>query len=153
MNRRRQALVVRAGVAIHDYQRSTDAYDDVVAERLGINRTDLRCLDWLFDGPKAVGELTRAIGLSAAATTALLDRLEHRGFLRRVRDPGDRRKVLVEMTEQGSLRTIAYYQPLAAQGERLLARYSDAELERLCDLLAGMTRLTDEQRDRVRDKV
>jgi hypothetical protein len=34
--------------AVQAYQRSTDAFDDVVAARMGLKRTDLRCLDWLY---------------------------------------------------------------------------------------------------------
>ena len=53
------------GWATQAYQRSADALDDAVA-RLGLNRTDLRCLDWLADGPKSAGQLAEATGLSSA---------------------------------------------------------------------------------------
>src|ERR1700737_961422 len=84
---RRQGLIAAIGMATQAFQRSTDAFDDVVAQRLGLNRTDLRCLDWLFDGPKTAGQLASATGLSSAATTTLVDRLEHRGLGRRFPDP------------------------------------------------------------------
>src|SRR3979411_2911783 len=95
---RRQALIAAIGMATQAFQRSTDAFDDAVAQRLGLNRSDLRCLDWLSDGPKSAGQLAAATGLTSAATTTLVDRLERRGLVRRVRDAADRRKVLVEMT-------------------------------------------------------
>src|SRR5215211_5601905 len=98
---RRQALIAEVGHATQAFQRSTDAFDDAVAEQLQLNRTDLRCLDWLYDGPKSAGEVAAAIGLSSAATTTLIDRLERRGLVRRIRDTADRRKVLVEMTQTG----------------------------------------------------
>ena len=79
---RRQALIAAVGAATQAFQRSTDAFDDAVADRLGLNRTDLRCLDWLFDGPKSAGQLAAATGLSSAATTTLVDRLERRGLVR-----------------------------------------------------------------------
>src|SRR5919197_5711414 len=113
MSAPRQDLVAAAGMASQAYQRSTHALDDAVAERLGLNRTDLRCLDWLFDGPKSAGQLAAATALSSAATTALLDRLEQRGLVRRVPDPTDRRKVLVEMSEIGQRLTGELYGPLA----------------------------------------
>src|SRR5712691_3749255 len=112
----RQALISALGTALQAYQRSTDAFDDQVARLLKLNRTDLRCLDWLFDGPKTAGQLAEAIGLSSAATTALLDRLEHRGLVQRVRDAADRRKVLAEMTELGYRQSGQYYGPMAAEG-------------------------------------
>ena len=147
---RRQALIAAIGTATQAFQRSTDAFDDVVAQRLELNRTDLRCLDWLFDGPKSAGQLAAAIGLSTAATTTLVDRLEHRGLVRRVRDAADRRKVLVEMTELGRRLTDEYYGPLAREGARLLERYTNAQLTAMRDQLLAATALIDRYRARLR---
>src|SRR6266852_2991876 len=133
----RQALISALGTALQAYQRSTDAFDDQVARLLKLNRTDLRCLDWLFDGPKTAGQLADAIGLSSAATTTLLDRLEQRGLIRRVRDLADRRKVLAEMTELGYRLTGQFYYPMAAEGATMLERFSDAELTMLLNCLAA----------------
>jgi DNA-binding MarR family transcriptional regulator len=147
---RRQALIAAVGHATQAFQRSTDAFDDVVAERMRLNRTDLRCLDWLVDGPKTAGQLAAAVGLSSAATTTLLDRLERRGLVRRVRDAADRRKVLVEMTDVGWRETGEFYAPLAQQGARMLERYSDAQLEAMRDHLQAATELIDQHRARIR---
>ena len=148
----RQELVAAAGMASQAYQRSTHALDDAVAEALGLNQTDLRCLDWLFDGPKSAGQLAEATGLSTAATTALLDRLEARGLVRRVRDTADRRKVLAEMTELGQQTAGRFYGPLASEGALLLERFSDDELVRVLDFLYAATELTDRHRARIRDQ-
>src|SRR5687768_1410504 len=133
MRKRRQALLAEVGQAVQTYQRSTQAFDDVVARRLDLNATDLRCLDWLVDGPKAAGVLSEATGLSSAATTAMLDRLEQRGFIRRTRDAVDRRKVLVEMTPRGHEQTYEFYGPMVSEGAKILARLSDKDLEILRD--------------------
>jgi DNA-binding MarR family transcriptional regulator len=128
------------------------AFDDTVAACLGLNRSDLRCLDWLFDGPKAAGVLATATGLSSAATTTLLDRLERRGLVRRIRDARDRRKVLVEMTELGWQQTGEYYAPLADEGARLLEQYSDEQLIAMRDHLLAATALIDRHRARIAEK-
>src|SRR5919202_3126802 len=146
----RQALIAAIGTATQAFQRSTDAFDDAVAQRLRLNRTDLRCLDWLFDGPKTAGQLAAATGLSSAATTTLLDRLERRGLVRRVRDAADRRKVLVEMTELGWQQTGAFYGPLAEEGARLLEQYTDAQLTAMRDHLLAATARIDGHRARIR---
>jgi DNA-binding MarR family transcriptional regulator len=148
--RRRQELIATIGTATQAFQRSTDAFDDAVAQRLGLNRTDLRCLDWLFDGPKTAGQLAAATGLSTAATTTLVDRLERRGLVQRVRDAADRRKVLVEMTELGWRRTGELYGPLAEQGARLLEQYTDDQLAAMRDHLQAATALIDSHRARLR---
>lgn len=150
MGKRRQALVNEAGYAMQAYQRSTQAFDDAVGRALGINPTDLRGLDWLVDGPKAAGELSAGTGLSSAATTTLIDRLEGRGFVRRVRDSVDRRRVLVEMTPDGLERVNRYYGPLVTEGSQLLADVSDEQLARMRDWLIAARELTDRHRDQIR---
>jgi DNA-binding MarR family transcriptional regulator len=148
----RQALIASLGTALQAYQRSTDAFDDQVARLLKLNRTDLRCLDWLFDGPKTAGQLADAIGLSTAATTTLLDRLEKRGLIQRVRDAADRRKVLAEMTELGYRQSGQYYGPMAAEGATMLERFTDAELHMLLDCLAATKEVTDRHLARIRQE-
>jgi DNA-binding MarR family transcriptional regulator len=145
----RQALIAAVGAATQVFQRSTDAFDDVVADRLGLNRTDLRCLDWLFDGPMSAGRLAAATGLTSAATTTLVDRLERRGLVRRVADPADRRKVLIEMTDLGRRQTGEFYGPLARDGARLLERYSDDQLSAMRDQLLAATELIDRHRRKI----
>ena len=69
------------------------------AERIGINATDLNCLNIVaLTGHLTAGELAAQTGLTTASITAVLDRLEEGGFVRRVRDPGDRRRVMVELS-------------------------------------------------------
>src|SRR3978361_161963 len=84
---------VRAG------QVAVDLMDDAACRAMGINRTDGRCMDIIDrEGPVAAGRLAEASGLTTAAVTAVLDRLEKAGYARRLADPPDRRRVLVELT-------------------------------------------------------
>jgi DNA-binding MarR family transcriptional regulator len=71
-----------------------------VAARMGLSATDEKCIDLAMraEGPITAGRLAELSGLSTGAVTGVIDRLERAGFVRRVRDPHDRRKVLVEVT-------------------------------------------------------
>jgi DNA-binding MarR family transcriptional regulator len=146
----RQELIAAVGRATQAYQRATDGFDDLVGRRLGLNPTDLRCLDWLTEGAMTVGDLGAATGLSSAATTTLLDRLERKGYVRRERDTADRRKVLVELTPEGGEQIGGLYGSLASEGSRLLTRFSDEELVRIRDFLVEGTALVDRHRDLIR---
>lgn len=146
----RQQLLDALGRAVSAYQRSTDTLDDAVANHLGINRTDLRCLDWLYDGPMSAGQLAEAAGLTSAAMTTLLDRLEAKGFVRRERATTDRRKVLVEMTQTCRELVEDLYGPIAVEGVTLLESVSDAELGLLCDYLVTARGLNDRHCARIR---
>lgn len=98
MASRKRQLFYELIAELRRSQAATDRYDQAVADTLGINRTDMRCLDVIeSEGPVAAGRLAEATGLTTGAITTVLDRLEKRGFARRVPDPRDRRRVLVEL--------------------------------------------------------
>jgi len=137
------------GDAMQRYQRSVQAFDDAVGRHLELGPADLRCLDWLVDGPKTAGQLSAATGLRPAATTALIDRLEKKGWVHRVRSEVDRRQVLVQMTAEGHERTWAVYRPLVEEGATLLARFTVTELERMRTHLDAIRELTDRHRARL----
>ena len=80
-------------------QNAEDAMDAAFAEWLGVNPTDVLCLDILARlGTVPAGRLAEESRLSTGAITAVLDRLERAGYVRRLADPSDRRRVLVETT-------------------------------------------------------
>ncbi|MFP3942101.1 MAG: MarR family transcriptional regulator, partial [Thermoanaerobaculia bacterium] len=52
-------------------------------------------------GPLPAGRLARGISVSQATITGVVDRLEERALVTRSRDPRDRRRVVVDLTEAG----------------------------------------------------
>jgi DNA-binding MarR family transcriptional regulator len=110
------------------WQDATQAYDEAVGERLELNGAERRCLSFLYGGPQPAGAIATAVGLTPAAVTALIDRLEKRGFVRRMRSVEDRRVVMVETTEGVAQLTKVYYLPLAEEGEAQLSNFTKADL-------------------------
>ena len=100
MSRRtKHELVAELTNEIRAGQVAVDQMDDAACRALGVNRTDGRCLDVIDrEGPVAAGRLAQASGLTTAAVTAVIDRLERAGYARRTADAQDRRRVLVELT-------------------------------------------------------
>jgi DNA-binding MarR family transcriptional regulator len=121
----------RLGEEIRASQRAVDVVDDLVAELLGVNRTDARCLDILDQhGRMSAGELARESDLSTGAVTAVIDRLERAGYAHRVPDPSDRRRVLVELTEFAREQMWELMgRPMREMTVPVMNHYSDAELE------------------------
>src|SRR5688500_13571789 len=79
-----------------------------VAARQGLSASEEKALDLLErSGPLTAGELARQSGLAPASVTALINRLEAKGFARRVQNPGDRRSVLVEVDTERLYGTVA----------------------------------------------
>lgn len=153
MERSQQTAIGDLGTAMQAYQRSVQAFDDAVGRELGLGSADLRCLDWLTGGPMTAGQLGVAAGLRPAATTALIDRLERRGLVRRIRSEEDRRQVLVEMTPQGLAQTWAAYGPLVEEGQELLRRFSVRDLDMMRRHLDAIRELTDRHRQRLEGHV
>ena len=145
MNRRRRELIDAINGEVRRAQNRSDAYDEAVADAVGINRTDHRCLDILEnEGGATAGRLAELMGLSTGAVTTVLDRLERAGLARRVRDEHDRRKVNVVVTEKAGALLWPFYEPLMKMSERLYVRYSDEQLALVLDFLQGGAELHEE---------
>jgi DNA-binding MarR family transcriptional regulator len=133
----RNELLEEVASAMRAYQRAVDRYDELVASRLGINRSDLRCLDLLHEtGTMTAGQLAAGSGLTTGATTRMLDRLERIDYVRRRPDSADRRRVLVELTPRARKLAAELYGSFADAAAGL-SRYRPDQLALLRDFLNG----------------
>ena len=109
---------------------------DLVAARVGLNSTDLECLDLLLlSGSTTAGRVAIHSGLTTGATTAVIDRLEAAGFVRRRRDGRDRRVVLIDVVPERTALIEPFYAPLAKACADVHRRYSDRQLATFEDYL------------------
>jgi DNA-binding MarR family transcriptional regulator len=107
----------------------TDLLDDTAFQKLGINRTDGRCLDALSEGPMTATTLANACGITANALTSVVDRLIERGLIERIRDTVDRRRVVIRLTRLADHVSAQLYGPVVAWSIQNFSRYSTEELE------------------------
>jgi len=121
-----------------------DAVGQRFAELHGLNRTDVRALVAIMDAARrgealTAGGLGAAVELRSASVTALVDRLERAGHLRRVRDPEDRRRVALEMSDAAMAAGGEHFGGLARDLTEAMAGYSDGELAVVRRFLLDMT--------------
>ncbi|MFI6849469.1 MarR family winged helix-turn-helix transcriptional regulator [Kitasatospora sp. NPDC050467] len=117
-------------------QQSFDTFDEAVATRLGLNRTDLRCLGVVLgSGPLSAGEISTAVKLSPAATTTAIDRLSQAGYVSRTRDDDNRRRVLVTATDAARTVEAEVFRPVGQAGAQALSRYDEDQLAVILDFL------------------
>jgi DNA-binding MarR family transcriptional regulator len=135
---------------VRGWQADQELFDAVVSERAGINRTDWRCLDILGTrGPMTAGQLAQAVRLTTGAVTGVLDRLEAAGLVRRSRDDNDRRRVMVELTEEVDRRGAPVYGPLVADAAAAHAVFDIDELETITKFIQIERELLARHTDRV----
>jgi DNA-binding MarR family transcriptional regulator len=130
-----------------------NAFDNLAAERLGVNETDLHCLNIIeTSSGLSAGELAVRSGLTGGAVTGVLDRLEKAGFARRVPDAADRRRLRVEVTPAFYEAAGRIWGPMAADWHTTLAkRFTRDELERITDFLRVTNDLGRRHLNRLRD--
>jgi DNA-binding MarR family transcriptional regulator len=132
----RERLAQEVAQRVAALQDATDEVDAAAAQRMGLNRTDMRCVGRLFfGGPATAKDLAAATRLTPGALTTVLDRLERAGYTRRVEDPADRRRVRVELTPTALELIGQIWGPLGQQAQDGLRRYGPAHLLIIRDFL------------------
>lgn len=147
----RDELIQQVLLDIRALGTADDVMNQAAAAALGMPVTDMYAGEVLDrEGPMTIGELARAVGLSAGAATALVDRLEASGLARRVPDPVNRRRILVQPTEDGTRRAYPVFAPLISRTADLLDRYRDQELLVIRDFLRGARAIITEHGEALR---
>ena len=124
-----------------------------VAERFGLNATDWKCGDVLSRlGAMNPTQLAEHVGMSTAAVTQVIDRLEQAGFARRERDAHDRRKIVVHPTvnPQVEQEMVAVFGSLSEQVGQLLTRYTPEQQAAINDYLQQVTLVIEAETRRLR---
>lgn len=156
----RQSLIALLQSETRAQSACTLFFHNTVGEHLGLNTTDHKCLDLVFqaqqaaDGePMTPGQLARATGLTTGAVTGVLDRLERAGFIERHHDAEDRRRIIIHCTAdkvEGEVAPIFGW--LQSSFERLCSEYSDEELRLLVDFARRCQALLKEATVRLREE-
>lgn len=144
------ALAADVDRAFREAHSAVELLLNAAAVRLGINRTDLRCLEVLDRvGAQTAGALADAVQLSPAAVTKVVDRLVAIDYVERVRDGDDRRRVMIRTTDQERAAQRDVFAPLVADGIRMLSHYTDDELRFLRSALEATSALNRRHTERL----
>src|SRR4029453_13808156 len=140
--RGREQLLQELEMAGRAMSAATVMFHSTVAARHGLSATEEKALDLLERfGPLTAGELAKRSGLAPASVTGLVNRLERKGFARRIAHPSDRRSILIEVDPE---RLSAAMAPLFADWvrslEELYESYTDEQLELILQFLTEVAR-------------
>lgn len=115
-------------------------YTASVARRMELGLSEIAALEHLqLAGELTPTQLGARLVLSSGATTALIDRLEQSGFVERVRNPHDRRSLLVRTTQAGAERAVQHLAPLAADLQVVIAELQPEERAAVVRFMEAVT--------------
>lgn len=111
-----------------DWGHAISQLNALIAEQMGVTLSDLDCLDALVKHePATAATLAGYVNLTSGSVSRMIDRLDAAGCIKRVRDSGDRRRVLIEPTTEGLDRVRAYWAGLATGTRENLSDFTEAE--------------------------
>ncbi len=132
---------------LFDLSAAVDLVGQAASQRLGVNQTDLICLDLLRRrGPLSVGEVAQRLGLTAAAISAMAARLERRELAHREIDEADRRRVILRANDKGVERVFGLFDGLFKASAALANTEPVEDLERLMGLMRRFREVLAEHR-------
>ena len=132
----------------------TILFHSAIAERLGLNITDHKCLEYMIGNEGiTAGELAKVTGLTTGAITGVIDRLERAGFARRRPDPHDRRKVVVFAVEPRLPEIGKLFESLSRNMGKAMSNYSKPEYEVVIDFMRRVSDVMREENLKLRSKL
>jgi len=130
-----------------------DQIGNAAATRIGINQTDLICLNLLVrHGPMSPSQVAATLGLTTAAISAMATRLESGGYAHREIDPNDRRRVLMHASPAGTKRAFTLFDDFYQAIVDLLGQSDQGDVERLTGLLGQFRGILTEHAAAIRAK-
>ena len=127
-------------LALRELTRLSEQVAPAVANRAGLTHNELRTLEHLVEGPMGPGELSRVLGVSSAASSGIIDRLEGRGHAQRVSHASDGRRTSVTISDSGRAEVVGHLMPMFRELAELDAGLTDAEREVVTRYLRGAAR-------------
>ncbi|MEU2286762.1 MarR family transcriptional regulator [Streptomyces sp. NPDC013178] len=137
---RRAATLERLMTVGRQHSAVTVMFHSAIAAKQGLNATEEKTLDYLQrQGPLTAKDLAELTGLAPASVTGLVDRLEAKGFVRRVKHPTDKRRVLVEPIEAKLSELAGFFEDWAREIVEACAQFTTDELDTVNRFLTVMT--------------
>lgn len=137
----REKLIQQMVQAIYINSTTTVFFHTAVAEQIGLGATEEKTLLILSGlGPLTAGEIAQHTGLTTASVTSLIDRMEKKGFVHRIRDTTDRRKVIVEADKTRLDELMQVFGSLQGAFDELMDGFSN---EQLATVTAFLNRATE----------
>lgn len=149
-NRVNSALLESLTHRLQRYGMRSVLFQQNMAHKIGVSHTDLKSAEILNEtGPITAGELSKITGLSTGSVTALINRLEKSGYVKRERDQLDGRKVMIMPIPERKEQIKSHYQSLSMATKELCSAYNEQELILINQFVEEITKIMDKENDKL----
>jgi len=139
-DKRRAETLLRLMAVGREHSGVTVMFHSAVAAKQGLNPSEEKTLDLLErQGPLTAKDLAELTGLAPASVTGMVDRLEAKGFVRRLKHPTDKRRVLVELNREKIAELFVFFEDWARDIVKACEEFSTEELETVIRFLQVMS--------------
>ncbi len=126
-----------------------DLFGAKFAQAHDLHATDVRALICLLDAARAdhnatPGWLGQQLGLESASVTALVDRMANKRLVSRDRDPRDRRRVLIDVTDHAKELGWTFFGPLIAHADSAIDGFTREQIRTIDLFLSRMIAAVEE---------
>ncbi|TDL85604.1 MarR family transcriptional regulator [Vibrio vulnificus] len=149
-NRVNSALLESLTHRLQRYGMRSVLFQQNMAQKIRVSHTDLKSAEILNEtGPITAGELSKITGLSTGSVTALINRLEKSGYVKRERDQLDGRKVMIVPIPERQEQIKSHYQSLSVATKDLCSAYNEQELILINQFVEDITKIMDKENDKL----
>lgn len=133
------------GKAMREFRRQGEMTRDRLAKNASMHPTDFNCIGFLHhSGPTAPREIIAYLGLTSGSGTALFDRLESQGYIRRLPNPADRRSVLIDLDAKRAAPVVQRYLEFEDVVVQAFDNYNDTEIALITGFFGKLQEITAE---------
>ena len=144
------ALLESLAQRLQRYGMRSVLFQQNMAQKIGVSHTDLKSAEILNEtGPITAGELSKITGLSTGSVTALINRLEKSGYVKRERDQLDGRRVMIVPIPERQEQIKLHYQSLSVATKELCSAYNEQELILINEFVVDITKIMDKENDKL----
>lgn len=136
-NLSREQLLELFNEELRNFSTETIVFHQNVAEKLGLNSTDHKCLDIILRKyPMTAGKLAEMTGFTTGTVTGVIDRLEKAGYVYRDKDSNDRRRVIIHVNlEKAEKEILPLFASFSQSMRELFEKYDDQEIKFLIEFI------------------
>lgn len=147
-NDARLRRLMRVGNGLRSMVQWAESMKEAAARKQKLHPTDFACIGYLLRQEEAVNpkQIIGHLGLSSGSGTALLDRLEKSGFVRRMPNPHDRRGVLIELDRDAADGPIQQFMEVERRYREVTDKLTDRDLDTIAEFLEGISKLANEDK-------